>query len=244
MEVIPVIDVLHGVAVAAVRGARASYLPLVTPLAHRGAEGGAQGGAEGSDPAAVARGLRSLFPFAVLYVADLDGIEGRRADAGLWARLAAQMPEAEIWLDAGWRPGDITGGAAPGATPVIGSESLKSGDVARLASLPAHAYVLSLDFKGGEFAGPEHLLARPELWPQRVIVMTLARVGSGEGPDLERLREIVKRAGGRKVYAAGGVRNVSDIAACERTGAAGVLVATALHAGTITAGDLLQIAGR
>jgi phosphoribosylformimino-5-aminoimidazole carboxamide ribotide isomerase len=236
MEVIPVIDVRHGLAVAAVRGARASYPPLVTPLVSRGAEG--------SDPAAVARGLRRLFPFAVLYVADLDGIEGRGTDAGLWARVAAEMPEAEIWIDAGWRPHDIAGEAASGATRVIGSESLKAGDVGKLARLPAHAYVLSLDFKGEEFAGPEELLARPELWPQRVIVMTLARVGSGEGPDLARLRKIMERADGRKVYAAGGVRNVVDIAACAQAGAAGVLVATALHAGTITAGDLLQIAGR
>ena len=44
MDVIPVIDVRHGLAVAAVRGQRADYRPLVTPLA------------AGSDPADVARG--------------------------------------------------------------------------------------------------------------------------------------------------------------------------------------------
>ena len=35
----------------------------------------------------------------------------------------------------------------------------------------------------------------PEHWPQRVIVMTLARVGSGEGPDLARLADVAH--GGR-----------------------------------------------
>ena len=71
MDVIPVIDVRHGLAVAAVRGQRADYRPLVTPLA------------AGSDPADIARGYAALFTFPVLYVADLDGIEGRGRNVGL-----------------------------------------------------------------------------------------------------------------------------------------------------------------
>ena len=50
-------------------------------------------------------------------------------------------------------------------------------------------------------------------------------------------------AGGRRVYAAGGVRNRADIEALHAAGAAGVLIATALHTGTIKAGDLQEIAG-
>jgi phosphoribosylformimino-5-aminoimidazole carboxamide ribotide isomerase len=74
--------------------------------------------------------------------------------------------------------------------------------------------------------------------------MTLARVGAREGPDLSRVAEVVARAGARRVYAAGGVRDANDLEALRRSGAAGALVATALHAGTITAGDLEMIAGR
>jgi phosphoribosylformimino-5-aminoimidazole carboxamide ribotide isomerase len=236
MDVIPVIDVRHGRAVAAVRGARTSYAPLATPLAPEGSQAG--------NVEAVARGLRSLFPFAQLYVADLDGIEGRGADPDLGRRLAALMPGAEVWVDAGMRPAQVGARDSAGATPVIGSESLAAEDTGVLARLDPDAYVLSLDFKGEDFAGPAGLLDTPRIWPNRVIVMTLARVGSGEGPDLDRLRTIVQRAGSRKVYAAGGVRNVADIAACRETGASGVLVATAMHAGTITAGDLERIAGR
>ncbi len=69
MDIIPVIDVRHGVAVRAIRGQREGYLPLKTPLA------------AGSDPIDVARGLRSVFAFPRLYVADLDGIEGRGPNA-------------------------------------------------------------------------------------------------------------------------------------------------------------------
>ena len=235
MEVIPVIDVRHGVAVAAVRGDRAAYRPLVTPLSQR------------SDPVAVAQGLCNLFAFPTLYVADLDGIEGRGANAGLVARIGQALPRISVWLDDGLRPRDIPQGlsGAGDGVPVIGSESLQTGtDVRALQALPADAYVLSLDFKGGEFAGPAGVLASPDFWPRRVIVMTLARVGSGEGPDLDRLAEVVARSEGRAVYAAGGVRDAADLAAVRRTGAAGALIASALHAGTITAGDLEKIAGR
>ena len=130
------------------------------------------------------------------------------------------------------------------ATLVIGSESLGGlDDVAALRALPRDGYVLSLDFKDDRFAGPRQVLDEAEHWPEAVIVMTLARVGSGDGPDLARMADIVARAGDRRIYAAGGVRNRADIEALHAAGAAGVLIATALHAGTIKAGDLEEIAG-
>ncbi len=232
MDVIPVIDVRHGVAVAAARGERANYRPLETPLAPC------------SDPVAVARGYAGLFAFPVLYVADLDGIEGRGGNARLAQELASAVPHARVWLDEGVRPAEAAKRIAEGvATPVIGSESLGDADAAALRALPAHAYVLSLDFKGDRFSGPPAVLTEAGHWPQSVIVMTLARVGSGKGPDVERLSEIVSRAGRRRIYAAGGVRDRADIEALRRAGATGVLVATALHRGTLKAGDLEEIAG-
>ncbi len=117
-------------------------------------------------------------------------------------------------------------------------------DLAALRRLPADRYVLSLDFFGDRFAGPEELLADAACWPDRIIVMTLARVGSGAGPDLARVADIVARAGAGSVYAAGGVRDRADVEALREAGAAGVLVASALHAQKITAGDLKEIAGR
>jgi phosphoribosylformimino-5-aminoimidazole carboxamide ribotide isomerase len=74
--------------------------------------------------------------------------------------------------------------------------------------------------------------------------MTLDRVGSGGGPDVARLKEIAGRAGSRRVYAAGGIRNRADLDGIAAAGAAGALVASALHAGKITASDLKEIAGR
>jgi phosphoribosylformimino-5-aminoimidazole carboxamide ribotide isomerase len=95
-----------------------------------------------------------------------------------------------------------------------------------------------LDFRGDVFQGPPELLARPDLWPPRIIVMTLARVGGGAGPDLERLAAIRRAAGPRDVLAAGGVRDRADLDALQAAGAAGALVASALHDGRITGADL------
>ena len=81
----------------------------------------------------------------------------------------------------------------------------------------------------------------PRLWPQSVIVMTLAKVGSAAGPDFERLAEIKAKAGSRDVIAAGGVRNEADIRALSALGIAAALVATSLHDGTLTPGQLASL---
>jgi phosphoribosylformimino-5-aminoimidazole carboxamide ribotide isomerase len=234
MDIIPVIDVRLGRAVAAVRGQRADYQPLTTPLA------------AGSDPVDIARSYAALFTFPALYVADLDGIEGRGRDKGLTAQLAAAVPRVRLWVDDGASAREAVLRIADEThlTPVVGSESLRGDDdVAVLRALPPDRYVLSLDFQDDRFAGPPAVLDEPLYWPRAVIVMTLARVGSGEGPDLQRIAGIVARAGGRRIYAAGGVRDRADVVALHAAGAAGVLIATALHSGTIKAGDLEEITG-
>ena len=68
--------------------------------------------------------------------------------------------------------------------------------------------------------------------------MTLGRVGSGAGPDLDRLSAVRDIAAGREIYAAGGVRDGADLAALKGAGVAGALVATSLHDGRITGRDL------
>ena len=101
--------------------------------------------------------------------------------------------------------------------------------------------VLSLDFRGEAFQGPAEILAEPALWPRRVIMMTLARVGSGAGPDLERLAAIRSIAQSREIYAAGGVRDAADLKALKAAGASGALIATALHERRIVRADLEAI---
>ena len=71
--------------------------------------------------------------------------------------------------------------------------------------------------------------------------MTLARVGSANGPDLDRLAAIKAAAPDKLIYAAGGVRDPADLAALRRAGIAGALVASSLHNGKLTGAQLARL---
>lgn len=231
MQIVPVIDIRNGVVVRAVAGDRQNYRPLVSPLSGS------------SEPRAVVAGLRATYRFNALYVADLDAIEGRPTNDAIIEALTGAQPDLRLWIDAGVGSADGIAERLTHSTMdlVIGSESFA--DIGALASLRDEPRaILSLDFRGDDFIGAPELLVQNELWPSRVIVMTLARVGLGRGPDFARLSEIVARAGKRQVYAAGGVRNAADLARLEAMGVAGALVASALHDGLLTPADIATIA--
>lgn len=224
MRIIPVIDILDDVVVHAVAGDRKAYAPIQTPLAH------------GCEPEEVAAGLIRRFGVDTLYIADLNAIGGRDDNGRALTAIAQRLPDTRLWIDSGLRDrADIARWrqAWPDADCVIGSERFI--DAAFLPQLRrAPRMILSLDFLGSHFLGLPSLLADPSIWPDRVIVMTLSRVGVGEGPDLALFRNIRDRAGTRDVFAAGGVRDPTDIDALVAAGAAGALVATALHRGGLT----------
>jgi len=227
MQIVPVIDIRNGVVVRAVAGNRANYQPLRSSLATSPA------------PREVVAGLRARFDFDALYIADLDAIEGRSANGETIALLRAAFHDLRFWVDAGAR--NIGGVrrllAHANIDAVIGSESFP--DLNALAALRDEPRaILSLDIRGHQFLGAPALLADAALWPHRIIVMTLARVGAGQGPDFERLADIIARAGARRVYAAGGVRGVDDLRRLNDMGVAGALVASALHDGALTGDDI------
>jgi phosphoribosylformimino-5-aminoimidazole carboxamide ribotide isomerase len=231
MEIIPVLDLKGGVVVRARMGQRDLYRPIATPLA------------ASSDPLDVLRGLLAVCPFATVYVADLDAIARSGDNDAVLRRLTAECRTVSLWVDNGIA--DAAAAArwldAGWGRLVLGSET--QSDQALVRDFAADdRVVLSLDFRGEAFQGPAELLRDASAWPERIIVMTLARVGSGAGPDLERLAGVRAVAGGRKIYAAGGVRDVSDLAALTRAGIAGALVATALHDGRLRRTDVEALA--
>jgi phosphoribosylformimino-5-aminoimidazole carboxamide ribotide isomerase len=237
MRVIPVIDLKSAAAVHAVRGERQRYRPLRSEIV------------AGSDPVRVARAVREALGLAELYVADLDAIAGGPAHRELIAALAR---EARVMVDAG-----VTEIAEVrlllelgAARVVIGTETLA--DQAALerlqAELPDAPLVLSLDLRAGRVLSPDPELARLEapealarlarFGVREVIVLDLARVGSGTGPDVALLRELAARFPEVELLAGGGVRDVADLRALAEAGAAGALVATALHSGAIGRDEL------
>jgi len=227
MKIIPVIDLMDGKVVRARMGERHLYAPIETPLS------------PSSEAQDVIAGFLALHPFDAIYIADLDAIEGRAPHDDLIASLRQRFPQLSFWIDSGLRNREsVETALSQGADVVIASESFE--DVPALDTYKTNPRViLSLDFRGDEFQGTNGLLD-PTLWPDRIITMTLARVGSDAGPDFERLQDILDAAGPRKIYAAGGLRGRDDLARLRDMGVAGVLVASALHDGRLSPNDLLK----
>ncbi len=222
--VIPALDLKGGFVVDAKGGARAAYRPVETPL----------GAAD--DPFAIARALLALTQSPVLYVADLDAIEGVGNHFELCRDLSHALPHADLWIDAGFtNVTDCAFWLPLGATLVIGTESLSfAEDWRELRATFGESLMLSLDFDAKGQRGPNALFAESAHWPERIIVMSLDRVGTNDGPDIERLRAVVDRAGARSVYASGGMRDIGHLAAAAESGSGGALIANALYAGAIT----------
>ena len=228
MRIVPVLDLKGGIVVHARRGARGEYAPLRSPLV------------DGCEPVAVARALCDATNAGTLYVADLDAIAGASVGVAMIASLSAV---ADVWVDAGATTPDRAAALARAgaARNIVGTESLGSDATGRLEGPPR---MLSVDLRDGRLISPRPQLAGREaaaaaplataLGVHEVLVIDLARVGSGSGPPLEAVSELAAALPGVAIYAGGGVRDDGDLRALETVGAAGALVATALHEGRIT----------
>jgi HisA/HisF family protein len=229
VHVIPVIDIRHGVAVRAVAGDRANYAPLVTPLC------------EGCDPRDVVAGMLRVHPFNTVYVADLDGIEGRGGNNAVIAALQTEFPSVELWVDQGARDRHEVELLlnVRNVLAVLGSETgIGPGELVVLQDSFSDRLIVSLDYKAGVYVGDPQLLEQSECWSERVIAMSLAKVGMAGGPDFALITALRQRRADVRLYAAGGVRNGADLEAAAAAGATGALVSSALHQGTVSGGDL------
>jgi len=224
MNIIPVIDLLGGQIVRAVQGRRAEYRPISSRLC------------DDPSPLDVARRLLDYTGSHILYVADLDALTGGQVQTAQIAALLEALPGTEIWLDAGFADSDAftalcaaLGTPASRLTPVFGSESLPSPNAASVALADRTRAVLSLDRVPDSTDDRGACWTTPSIWPQRVIVMTLERVGAFAGPDLETLQRLSALAPHCQLIGAGGIRDAQDIASTARAGATAWLVASALH---------------
>jgi phosphoribosylformimino-5-aminoimidazole carboxamide ribotide isomerase len=230
MRIIPVIDVQGGVVVRGIAGRRAEYRPLVSRLTNS------------TEPAAVAAAIRQRLGFEEFYLADLDAIDGGRANVALYAEISGRL-----MVDAGIRDAaSALTVAGTGADVVVGLETLPGpgalGEILR--AVPPERVVFSLDLKNGRPMGATEPWGTDEpaaiaaaavaLGARRMIVLDIARVGVGEGPGTqELLRALRRRHGGVELITGGGVRGMEDVRALVAAGADGVLVASALHDGRI-----------
>ncbi len=215
---------MDGQVVRAQRGVRSRYRPVSSPLC------------QSSEALVVAPILLDYAASDTLYIADLDALAGKPAQVATLAALLAALPAVEIWLDAGYRDASAfarlrsalgSGGAR--VTPVFASEALADPATARTSLADREHCILSLDRRSGERLDPGRCWDLPECWPDRVVVMTLDRVGSFDGPDLEILQQVGALAPQASLIGAGGIRDESDLRRAEAAGARAWLTASALH---------------
>lgn len=245
-RIIPVIDLKGGIAVHARGGERAQYRPLESVWQ------------ASPSPIGLAEAVRDGLGCDTLYVADLDAIESVAGTQFPFHRLADRR--LDLWLDVGIR--DVTS-LAPFLDPsgrqvrvVVGLESVRGLSALRavIEQIGADRVVFSLDLRDGmpvvspwarwTSAEPEDIIAVvSDLGVHRVILLDLARVGSGRGTGTDALlAHVVRKWPATSFIAGGGVRGLDDVLRLEEMGASGVLVGSAIHDGRIGRQELERIA--
>jgi phosphoribosylformimino-5-aminoimidazole carboxamide ribotide isomerase len=225
MEIIPVIDIRRGQVVHAVKGQRQNYRPLQTSLC------------ESNSPEDIVQAFVSSYPFKTIYIADLDAIERQSNNDQIIRQLHDKFQSVTFWVDHGLSSSTDLKNQCCGQY-VLGSETNISPDTLNEIITISPDIILSLDFQTNIFLGDRNLLQKTSLWPGRIIIMSLAHVGSDNGPDYELISSLIKTAGDRKIYVAGGVRHETDLELLNNMGIDGVLIATALHTQRITSETL------
>jgi len=228
---------MQGQVVHAKFGLRSQYQPIQSSLC------------KGSAPLVVVAALLELYPFQRLYIADLDAILGVGNHAELIELIRKTYPQLVIWLDSGIRQVNARAvypsnqHSSNSIKPVVGSENIASlQDYRAISDACESRHILSLDYSATNAMGIAELHSSARFWPDDTICMTLNAVGSTQGIDFERLNNLIKLNQARKkpsrLYAAGGVRDIHDIQQLTQLKITGVLIATALHSGKLSAANL------
>lgn len=256
MRIIGVIDLLGGCAVHAQAGVRERYAP-VTHAAGAPVPPG--------DARVLARTYIERLGIAELYVADLDAIVGSGSQAALVEEIAELG--VPLWLDAGIRSAsDARRAIDLGAEHlIVGLETLPSFDALAAicdgvrplessrvrGSAPVVAFSLDLRdgvpvvMKGGKIPSGESVetlvTTAADVGAVALVVIDLARVGTGVGVDNVLLTRVRAAAPGLTLVAGGGVRGWNDLVELAKAGCDGALVATALHEGRIMSGEIQSL---
>lgn len=172
--------------------------------------------------------MHQALRYPLIYLADLDAIQGTGSNVALLDRISATFPKLKLWFDGGFRrSADLAKlrGQARIRT-VIGSETWEDAN----ARIDPEA-IFSIDSDADGLRDRSGICADPSRLPATLILMNLTRVGSRNGPDIELVRQWRTRAPDAGLYLAGGIRSPDDLPPLADAGVAGVLLASALHDG-------------
>jgi phosphoribosylformimino-5-aminoimidazole carboxamide ribotide isomerase len=237
MKIIPVIDVLNGIAVHGIRGERKQYQPLKSLLC------------KSANPVEIAVACESL-GFSFLYLADLDAIQSKSTNYNTYSQITTKTC-LDLMVDAGIA--DNTQAEKVFATGVtrivIGTETLGSLDFVSqtVTAFGEDKIVVSIDQKGGKLLSASGDIASMDpisaaqklanLGAQQIILLDLDRVGTEQGINNTVLKTILDTTD-IEVLVGGGIRSLQELEQLKTLGVSGALVATVLHNGKLTVNKL------
>ena len=237
MKIIPVVDILNTRVVHAVRGIRQEYQPIRSIIT------------QSVEPVEVSKAFKNL-GFGVLYIADLDAIIECSSSFQLLSRIF-DATGLELIVDAGVTSLDRAEKLLDSGVSklIVGTETLRNKEfVAEAIKIfGRERVVVSVDLRGDNvlvqsgFDGCTDVMCL--LWEfeamgvSDVIILDLARVGTGEGVNKAFLKHVLETFN-FAVYVGGGVRDIQDLVELDNLGVSGALIATALHTGRITTRQL------
>ncbi len=222
IEVIPVLDLMHSIAVSGKSGEREDYRPLKTVFG------------DSFNPIEIALSLKREGARR-LYVADLDAIEARGSNIHLVKQMNHIIP---VMFDFGVR--DLKSfeiGLKIAWQVIVATETLK--DIIELEAIfekfPPSRIVVSIDTKDGRLYSRNLDLDLEELKdkiielnPQEVILLDLTAVGTQKGFNEKLLKRFQPLRD--KLIIGGGI-TTNNIPLISSNGIKKVLVGSALHQG-------------
>jgi phosphoribosylformimino-5-aminoimidazole carboxamide ribotide isomerase len=239
LRIVPVLDVMEGRVVRGVAGRREEYRPIESVLI------------DGCDALPIAQAIRTRFGLSELYLADLDAILRSAPNTGILRSL--RDAGFAMTVDAGIRRcEDAAAIVAAGAHQIVaGLETLDGPqELSRLVEqLGASRVVFSLDLRDGRPLGNAAkwhdddpcAIAGQAIGAgcTQLIVLDLASVGTAGGvPTLPLCAEIRRTWPHVTMIAGGGIRGIEDLRRLDASIIDGVLIASALHNGSIGPAEL------
>ncbi len=214
MEIIPVIDIMKGRAVHAIRGERNNYKPLKSIYS------------DISDPVEIAENL----PYERIYVADLDAIMGNNSNF----RIIEEISEYKrVILDSGIKHcNELNIYRDLSINPVLGTETLESMENLKENLQISEEVFVSIDIKDDRVISPFLDLTPLECFGlfyrkgiENFIFLEISSVGTMSLPSFDYLDKINKKA---KIMVGGGITK-KDIKKLKKRNVSGVLMGTSLY---------------
>ncbi len=220
MIVMPAIDIKKQKVVKAFAGYRINYKPLIINKKNY------------SDPKLLIKILSKSYNFNLIYIADIDSINGNRINWKLLKNLLMLFPNIIFWLDLGFHSPNLIrkfdsflSENITNWRPIVGTESLKSIKL-NLRVFSEFKPVFSIDFIGNE-----------DFWIDKVqksdvsldlILMFISQVG-GRGVKWRNINKFRNFINPLRCFVAGGIKNNNEIKILKRMKFKGVIISSLIH---------------